>query len=217
MEEVWKDIKGYEGLYQVSNLGCIKSLSRPTNITEEKNILVRKMISDGFSESKICQFVNLHSFDIYRIKKNIAPSFTKEKFLKFDIKKSTGHLRVTLCKNGKTKRYSVHRLVLETFIGLCPLGMECRHLDNNPRNNRLDNLKWDTHYNNIQDKYKFGTMINYKCIPINTCKLNKEKIISIRIDIEEGVLLQKDIAKKYGVSDSQISEIKNGNQWSHIK
>lgn len=28
MEEIWKDIKGYEGIYQVSNLGRIKSLSR---------------------------------------------------------------------------------------------------------------------------------------------------------------------------------------------
>lgn len=28
MEEVWKDVVGYEGLYQVSNLGRVKSLSR---------------------------------------------------------------------------------------------------------------------------------------------------------------------------------------------
>lgn len=28
MEEVWKDIKGYEGLYQVSNMGRVKSLGR---------------------------------------------------------------------------------------------------------------------------------------------------------------------------------------------
>ena len=28
MEEVWKDIKGYEGLYQVSNLGRVRSLDR---------------------------------------------------------------------------------------------------------------------------------------------------------------------------------------------
>lgn len=27
MEEIWKDIKGYEGLYQVSNLGRVKSLN----------------------------------------------------------------------------------------------------------------------------------------------------------------------------------------------
>lgn len=31
MIEVWKDIKGYEGLYQVSNLGRVKSLSRKVN------------------------------------------------------------------------------------------------------------------------------------------------------------------------------------------
>ena len=30
MEELWKDIQGYEGLYQVSNLGRVKSLSRLT-------------------------------------------------------------------------------------------------------------------------------------------------------------------------------------------
>ena len=28
MEEMWKDIKGYEGLYQISNLGRVKSLNR---------------------------------------------------------------------------------------------------------------------------------------------------------------------------------------------
>lgn len=28
MEEIWKDIDGYEGLYQVSNLGRVKSLSK---------------------------------------------------------------------------------------------------------------------------------------------------------------------------------------------
>ncbi len=31
MKEIWKDIKGYEGLYQVSNLGRVKSLKRLAN------------------------------------------------------------------------------------------------------------------------------------------------------------------------------------------
>lgn len=31
MNEVWKDIKGFEGIYQVSNLGRIKSLERNVN------------------------------------------------------------------------------------------------------------------------------------------------------------------------------------------
>ena len=29
MKEIWKDIKDYEGIYQISNLGNIKSLDRP--------------------------------------------------------------------------------------------------------------------------------------------------------------------------------------------
>lgn len=28
MKEIWKDIPNYEGLYQISNLGRVKSLSR---------------------------------------------------------------------------------------------------------------------------------------------------------------------------------------------
>ena len=34
-EEVWKDIKGYEGLYQVSNLGRIKSLIFWSNVNKK--------------------------------------------------------------------------------------------------------------------------------------------------------------------------------------
>ena len=35
IEEIWKDIKGFEGLYQVSNLGRIKSLKRPYGLKEK--------------------------------------------------------------------------------------------------------------------------------------------------------------------------------------
>ena len=36
MEEVWKDIKGYEGLYKVSTYGRVKSLSKSGNGYKEK-------------------------------------------------------------------------------------------------------------------------------------------------------------------------------------
>lgn len=49
-----------------------------------------------------------------------------------------GYLFVKI--RGRNRR--VHRLVLEAFVGPCPPGMECRHLDDDPRNNRLDNLAW---------------------------------------------------------------------------
>ena len=34
--EIWKDIKGYEGLYQVSNLGNVKSFPRNGTIKQER-------------------------------------------------------------------------------------------------------------------------------------------------------------------------------------
>lgn len=44
MKEIWKDIKGYEGLYQVSNLGRVKSLKRYVKEKNGKCHLVEEQI-----------------------------------------------------------------------------------------------------------------------------------------------------------------------------
>ena len=44
MEEIWKDIKGYEGLYQVSNLGRVKSLKRVVVRNNNRPLLVEEKI-----------------------------------------------------------------------------------------------------------------------------------------------------------------------------
>ena len=60
-----------------------------------------------------------------------------------------GYLYVSLSKNGKVKKYKVHRLVAEAFIPN-PLNLPCiNHKDENPLNNNVENLEWCTHeYNN---------------------------------------------------------------------
>ena len=40
MKEIWKDIEGYEGKYQVSNLGRIKSLMKTKNSLRTINLMV---------------------------------------------------------------------------------------------------------------------------------------------------------------------------------
>lgn len=52
MKEIWKDIKGYEGLYQVSNLGRIKSLKRyrknnKSGYVQEEKILTKESYMDN--------------------------------------------------------------------------------------------------------------------------------------------------------------------------
>jgi hypothetical protein len=63
MREVWKDIKGYEGLYQVSNLGRVKSLER---IIIKKNGLkqtIRERILKPFTSPKGYLQVSLHNIN----------------------------------------------------------------------------------------------------------------------------------------------------------
>jgi len=52
---------------------------------------------------------------------------------------------VTLSRDRKQKHRSVHSLVLEAFVGPRPEGMDGCHENDVPWDNRLSNLKWDTH------------------------------------------------------------------------
>jgi hypothetical protein len=121
-----------------------------------------------------------------------------------------GHSRVKLYKNNIKKSYYVHRLILETFIGPCPPGMECRHLDGNPENNKLENLKWGTRLENINDRKLHGT--DSKTILSNAI-LIKHQIPEIRKLLNSGKFTQGEIGKIFGVSNSVISDINVGRTW----
>lgn len=75
-----------------------------------------------------------------------------ETFLIYD--DSHGYNRVTLCKNGETKRFLVHRLVAETFL-LNKLKLEqVNHKDGNKRNNSVENLEWCSGSDNMKHVYR---------------------------------------------------------------
>lgn len=69
---------------------------------------------------------------------------------------SKGYSVVRLYRNRVRLDKRVHRLVLEAFVGACPLGMECRHLDDDKSNNQLPNLVWGTRGENEYDKVRNG-------------------------------------------------------------
>lgn len=52
----------------------------------------------------------------------------------------------------KQRTVQVHRLVAEAFIGPCPEGMECDHIDRDRQNNHVSNLRWVTHHFNCQNR-----------------------------------------------------------------
>lgn len=68
-----------------------------------------------------------------------------------------GHLQVNLAKNGTKWPTKVHRLVLRAFVGEPPAGMVCLHWNGVHADNRMENLRWGTPLENIQDAYRHGT------------------------------------------------------------
>ena len=59
--------------------------------------------------------------------------------------------------DGKRKLRSVANWMLRTFVGPPPAGCGTRHLNGDYRDNRIENLAWGTHSENMLDSVKHGT------------------------------------------------------------
>ena len=135
-KEVFRDVLGYEGLYQVSNYGRVKSLER-------KNIFYCGLRKERLERP------------------------TKEKILNYN-KSNRGYLQVCLTKDGKSKTYTVHRLVAKAFLPNLKNKKQVNHIDGNKENNSIDNLEWVTSSEN--NKHAFITGLNK---PHNMRKVNQ--------------------------------------------
>lgn len=69
-----------------------------------------------------------------------------------------GYYRVGLSKNGKAIQYSVHRLVMSSFVGECPAKHLVDHVDGCKTNNRLNNLEYVTFKENMCRASKLGLL-----------------------------------------------------------
>lgn len=119
MEEIWKDIPNYEN-YQVSNFGRYKSKERTIKTNNGKEFHYKERI------------LKSHDYD--------------------------GYKKVCLSKSGVEKRFFIHNLIASLFLDknnfkLMPNetkdmikldDLQVNHKDENPSNNRVDNLEWCT-------------------------------------------------------------------------
>jgi len=121
--EIWKDISDYEGKYQVSNFGRVKGLNR---YRTTKHI-------DG----KQIGYIQKESL---KSQKKLKPKRTRND--------DSCYLQVTLCKDGKVRTLSVHRLVAEEFLPNPDNKPYVNHKDGNRANNNVKNLEWTTNSEN---------------------------------------------------------------------
>lgn len=128
MEEIWKPIKDFEGFYEVSNLGRVRSVER----TYTK---IDKRWSGSY---------------VVRVKSRILkPSINDvHPYPKYGLSKST--------YPRKIYTVSGHRLVAEAFIPNPNNLPTVNHIDHDKTNNRVDNLEWVTAEQNTKAAIDFG-------------------------------------------------------------
>lgn len=120
MQEIWKDIPNYEGLYQVSNLGRVKSLERIVKTINNKEFHYRERIlklSDykGYKKAHLCKECKENIFFVHNL--------VTEVFLNKNDFKSMPNENKTL-------------VILSD--------LQINHKDENPSNNRVSNLEYCT-------------------------------------------------------------------------
>ena len=124
-------------------------------------------------------------------------------------RKQSKHLTVWINR----KNFYVHRLVLEAFKGKCPIGMQGLHGDDNAENNRVENLRWGTHTENMRDKSVNGIQIHGE--KVAGAKLKEDQVIEIRRRIRRESI--RSLALEYGVTHSAIDMAGRGKTWKYLK
>lgn len=130
MVETWKEIPGYEGLYEASDKGNVRSLPR-------------KIRSYG----KLKKVGDLSEKEIYHHNPSKVLSQSES---------SDGYMRCILSINGKKKMARVHRLVAKAFVDNENNNPVVNHIDENKKNNTPENLEWVT----VAQNNAYGTRMD---------------------------------------------------------
>ena len=127
----------------------------------------------------------------------------------------SGRPCVTLCLRGKQTAHYVAHLVAYAFLPpKKPTDQVVRHLNDDPTDNRVENLAWGTHKDNAQDSIRNETCA--RGMTHGMAKLTEDDVREIRRLYATGQFTQQDLALRFGVSYQTISDIVRRHTWKHI-
>lgn len=123
-------------------------------------------------------------------------------------KTSKGYHIIGLCNMGVHQTFSVHRLVALTYlVDVIPENMTINHIDGNKTNNHYSNLEIVTYSKNVEHALVHGLF---------KTKLSFDQVREIRKSYIPFKVTYKILAQKYGVSQSMIKRILNGQHYRFV-
>lgn len=127
--------------------------------------------------------------------------------LKFIVDKNGYHVVNLTSDNGDQSPHHVATQILLLFSGRRPIGMECRHLNGVPGDDRLENLKWGTRSENAQDRVTHGTCpLLKRGLEHPAAKLSDAQVQEIIIRKKRGES-RADLASEFKVTRNHISTL----------
>lgn len=184
-EERWLPVVGFDGLYEVSDYGRVRSLPRTVQWGRDGRPVTR------IFHGRILRPINSNkAFTLYR---------------------------VTLHKGSAQHLMAIHTIVLTAFVGPCPKGHTCNHLDGDRSNNVLSNLQWAT-LSEQQQHARYVLKRDYTChLRPRYGRENPISIIpntTLILHLQKQGFSRRSIAKQVGSSPRTVGRVIRGIHWS---
>jgi len=122
---------------------------------------------------------------------------------------------VLFTDNSKKVKHKIGKLVLETFVSARPEGNVVRHGIKGKLVDSLDNLKWGTPQQNIEDQYTQNEILRGEDNPM--AKLNNFQVRLIRRSFDEIYCPAKYLSMVFNISSAVISQIMTNRKWQSVK
>jgi hypothetical protein len=187
--EIWKDIKDFEGYYQVSNLGRVKRLDfsvQRGGVVYRYKGMVLKANNDTRGYPQLV--LNFNTKRTARVHRLVAEAFLQPPSQEL----------MEVCKSSGLDYALIN------------------HIDENKFNPAVSNLEWcSSAHNNSYGKSRKGVASMSGSASKHSILVEEDVTEILRL-LHKKVLSQEKIANLFGVKQITISNIWTGRSWSHF-